>query len=181
MAVRDLCQRASKAMFSLLTKMSKFQLNIDTMLYLFSMVVKPVLLYGCEVWGASSENTLNMVEMVQLKFCKILLKLRKSTPSMMVYGETGLYPLLIDIKVRMICYWLKNSQTPRNKLSRSLMVLGRANSDCDWSKSIQSILNECGMAHVWEDRSRLRYEWIKNKVKLTLKDQFLQNWHGMAA
>jgi hypothetical protein len=33
------------------------------------------------------------------------LNLKSSTPSYMVYGELGRYPIDIDIKVRTISYW----------------------------------------------------------------------------
>ena len=41
-------------------------------------MVKPILLYGCEVWGFSNND---MIEDVHLKFCKLLLHLKSSTPS----------------------------------------------------------------------------------------------------
>jgi hypothetical protein len=46
-------------------------------------MIKPILLYGCEVWGFGKNEVL---ERVHLKFCKILLNLKSSTPNYMVYG-----------------------------------------------------------------------------------------------
>jgi hypothetical protein len=63
-----------------------------------------LLLYGCEIWGFGKND---MIERVHLKFCKLLLRLKVSTPNCMVYGELGRYPLEIDMKVRMISYWYK--------------------------------------------------------------------------
>ena len=37
----------------------------------------------------------------------VLLKLKTSTPSYMIYGELGLFPIEIDVKLRMISYWAK--------------------------------------------------------------------------
>jgi hypothetical protein len=42
------------------------------------------------VWGFSNNDIL---EKIHLKFCKILLNLKTSTPSYMVYGELGRYPI----------------------------------------------------------------------------------------
>jgi hypothetical protein len=64
-------------------------------------MVKPILLYACEVWGYGNNE---MLERVQLKFCKLLLKSKATTHSSMIYGELGRYPMEIDIKVRMISY-----------------------------------------------------------------------------
>jgi hypothetical protein len=56
-------------------------------------MVKPILLYGCEVWGFSNND---IIEKVHLKFCQLLLHLNSSTPSYMIYGELGRYLLEIE-------------------------------------------------------------------------------------
>ena len=47
------------------------------------------MLYGCELWGYSN---IDVLERLHLRFCKILLKVKKSTPNAMVYGELGRHP-----------------------------------------------------------------------------------------
>jgi hypothetical protein len=59
----------------------------------------------------------DIIERVHLKFCKLLLRLKVSTPNFMVYRELGRYPLEIDITVRMISYWCKLIQGKQSKLS----------------------------------------------------------------
>ena len=63
-------------------------LDIDrpTQLKLFDSVVVPILLYGCEVCGFSN---VNLIEKLHLRFCKIILNVKKSAPSNMVYSELG--------------------------------------------------------------------------------------------
>lgn len=73
-------------MFSILTQIKKLCLSIDIQLQLFDSMVKPILLYGSEVWG--SENN-SIIFQFQLKFYKYILKLKMSTPSVMVLGELG--------------------------------------------------------------------------------------------
>ena len=53
-AKQDLYDRANRAMFALLRKVKKLFLPIDIQLQLFDVLVAPVLLYGCEVWGHKS-------------------------------------------------------------------------------------------------------------------------------
>ena len=60
-------------------------------------MVKPILLYDCEIWGFRNNDVL---EKVHLKFCKTILNLKTSTPNYMIYGELGRYPVEIDIKIR---------------------------------------------------------------------------------
>ena len=53
-AKHELYDRANRAMFALLRKVKNFFLPIDIQLQLFDVLVAPVLLYGCEVWGHES-------------------------------------------------------------------------------------------------------------------------------
>jgi hypothetical protein len=56
-------------------------------------VVRPILLYGCELWGLSN---CDIVERVYLKYCKLLLNFKSSTPNCKVL------PLYQIIQVDMI-------------------------------------------------------------------------------
>ena len=49
-------------------------------------MVKPILLYGCEIWGFGNNDVLKKVH---LKFCKMILNLKTSTPNYMIYDELG--------------------------------------------------------------------------------------------
>ena len=91
-------------MYEVLRKGRIHNVSIKCQLDLFNKIVRPILLYGCEIWGFGKND---MIERVHLKFCKLLLRLKVSTPKCMVYGELGRYPLEIDMKVRMISYWYK--------------------------------------------------------------------------
>jgi hypothetical protein len=73
-------------MYEVLKMGRLYKLSVKIQLDLFDKMIKPVLLYGCEVWGFGKNEVL---ERVHLKFCKILLNLKSSTPNYMVYGELG--------------------------------------------------------------------------------------------
>ena len=72
------------------------QVPIDLQIELFNKLVKPVLLYGCEVWGFGN---IEIIERVQLKFLKYVSNLKKCTPNHIVYGEVGIYPLKLIYKL----------------------------------------------------------------------------------
>ena len=55
-AKKYLIKRASKSMFAVFKKSRLFNLSIDSQLDLFDKIVKPILIYGCEIWGFSNLN-----------------------------------------------------------------------------------------------------------------------------
>jgi hypothetical protein len=95
-------------MYEVIKKGRKHNLSISCQLDLFDILVKPILVYGCVIWGSGNNDIL---EKVHLKFCKIILHLKATTPTCMIYGELGRYPLDIDIKLRHILlmkYWFNH-------------------------------------------------------------------------
>ena len=87
-------------MFSLLRKIICLNLLFDVQIDLFNKIVKPVLVYGCEIWGFGN---LDILERVRLRFYKYF-TLKTSTPSVMIYGELGILPLWIDIQSRKLSF-----------------------------------------------------------------------------
>ena len=123
-------------------------LPLDVMFQLFDSMVMPILLFSCEVYGIES---LDIIERVHLKFCKHILRLKKSTPNYMVYGESGRFPLSVEIKVRLISYWCKLVTGQCSKLSSkcygSLLHLHRSNIvHSPWIAYVEQVLNESGLA-----------------------------------
>jgi hypothetical protein len=49
----DLHNRGLKASFKLKKSFSELKPNVKTLLHIFDLTVKPILLYGSEVWGAT--------------------------------------------------------------------------------------------------------------------------------
>ena len=90
------------------------------MLKLFNVIVKPVVLYGAKVWG--SENC-DILERLQLRCFKYVLSVNKFTSSMMVYGEQGVFPLDVDIKIRMLTYWARLCLGDKHNISNTIYSL----------------------------------------------------------
>ena len=103
-AKEHIADQANKAMFSLLKKIRTFDLPLDLQLELFDKMIKPILLYGAEIWGFGN---CDVIERIHLKFLNYILKLTKSTPSHMIYGELGILPITLEIRHRVLTYWCK--------------------------------------------------------------------------
>ena len=65
LAKKKITEKGIKAMYEVLKLGRTHNLSITCQLDLFNTMVKPVLLYGCEIWGYGN---CQIIEQVQLKF-----------------------------------------------------------------------------------------------------------------
>ena len=116
----NLFQRAMKASFKLEKKLSSCNPSVNTMLHLFDHTIKPIALYGCEIWGMfntkssackrSNEYIFNNIflddhaDRLHLKFLKHILGVHRKTTNIGVLSEMGRYPIYISIVISMIKY-----------------------------------------------------------------------------
>ena len=101
---------------------------------------------------------------------------------MMVYGELGVVPLDVDIKLRMLTYWARLCLGDKHKISNTIYSLLYSLDEknifkSEWIKTVKTTLNYCGFSGFWVNQT-LPYsiEAFKQLVKLRLKDQFIQKW-----
>ena len=180
-AKQSIAGKATVAFYEVLKMGRKHGLSVKIQLDLFDKMVKPILLYGCEVWGFSNND---IIEKVHLKFCKLLLHLKSSTPSYMIYGELGRYPLEIYIKSRIISFWAKLLSGKELKLSKIMYNLCYCMSiknveHFTWLDNVKKILNECGFAYIWNTQTFVDPNWLRLTIIRNLQDQFEQYWHSL--
>ena len=75
------------------------------------------MLYGCEIWGFGN---IDIIERVNLKFCKLILNLKKSTPNFVIYGELGIYPMSVYIEHDYL--WSKMVNGKDSKIANILYI-----------------------------------------------------------
>ena len=178
-AKKYIVEQANKAIFSLLQKIRNLSLPLDIQIDLFNKTIKPILLYGCEVWGIGN---LDIIERVQLKFYKNILNLKKSTPSFMIYGELGVTPLPIDIKTRILSYWAKLIEGKENDIlsSNVYFIMYEMHKNrlikSSWIDTVKTTLNSLGFSGFWNNQSFLNANWLKKATNQRLKDIFIQDW-----
>ena len=103
-------KKAPKIVFTI----KRFLSNIDPSAVearnkLFDALVKPALLYGCEIRGPEllsykTHFDKRRIEQVHIKFCKQTLNVPWYTENTACREELGRYPLSIDIKASLLCY-----------------------------------------------------------------------------
>ena len=93
-------------------------LTVDLQLYLFDHVILPIALYGCEIWGFENSQ---IIENLHNDFLRQIINLRKTTSIYMLHAELGGgHPIQINIKSRMIGFWLSIVDGKESKLSKLL-------------------------------------------------------------
>ena len=149
-SMEDVATRAKKSTTEILRTLHKIGCNSpDIFFKLFDTQVVPTLLYASEVWGYKQYD---QIERVHLFACKRFLHVLNKTPTDVVYGELGRFPLWITAVKRCIKYWCKLLKQPDNMYSRKAynMLLQLHNKgSTTWVTHVHSLLNENGFQQVW--------------------------------
>lgn len=180
-AKKHISEQANKAVFALLKNIKRLSLPYDIQIDLFEKTIKPILLYGCEIWGIGNND---IIERVQLNYFKQIFGLKKSTPSYMLYGEIGIMPLEVDIKSRVISFWSKLIKGDQAfKLSAMmyniiLSVADKHKSKILWIEYVKTLLCSLGFSGIWYSQDFINRTWLIKATGMKIKDLFLQNWRG---
>ena len=173
-------QQARKAAFAIFRRSREINLSPSCELHILNSIVKPILLYGCEVYCI--EN-ISLVETFYLQCLKRILRVKKSTPSYMVYGETGCQPLSIDIAVRSLSFYLKTKNERLNSLPNTLLrslyqIYDNTRQSSPYLHQIKTSLNNLGCPYLFYQQipDRTSVAQIKSHLKRVAEDNFLQVW-----
>ena len=170
--------KAQKALFSLLQSARRKNFPIDVLLDLYQKMVIPVLLYGCEIWG---HEKLDIIEKLHIKSLKYILHLNRSTMSSQVYGESGIFPILLDVKVRMIRFWADLVKPSSPKLASKVYnifhdLYSAGEFMSPWITQIKQTLIESGLECVWETRRFTNKNSLCSIIRKELKTKMATEW-----
>jgi hypothetical protein len=167
--------------------------NVTTCMHLFNHMIKPVLLYGSEIWtatlfGARNHSLLKLdnieklytsqktlIEKLQRNYCKTILGVPKNTDNLAPYGELGIHPLYIDAIINMMKYWQHLEKCNENpilrdsyKCTQELHSKGH-NTWLSFAMKIKNIIH-CTQQTNPLDATKIRL--LKNK----LRDHYAKHW-----
>jgi hypothetical protein len=122
------------------------------------MLIKPIILYGAEVWGThffkflNNQNILkiillvvkNVLEKLHSKVCKYILQLHKRAENYAVRCELGRYPLMVDVICRMLKYYVNIRDREDSSSVKFALMLQQRNNGL-WYKCITYIVEYNGM------------------------------------
>ena len=176
-AKRSLASQARRSIISMIKLQSSVgYFNYTEIFKLFDTMIKPVLIYGSEIWGFEISD---IIENVQDNFCKRFLKLPQNTFHEIARGECGRYPLYVDYYCRCIRYWIKLTRMssvryPNKcyKMLRNLDESGRIT----WASKVRELLFRNGFGYVWLAEDVGDHNLFMKTFKQRLIDCSKQDW-----
>ena len=135
-----------------------------------------VLSYAGEVWGFYKTD---LIERIHLEYLKYVLKIKKSTPNMMVYSELGRSPLYIKFYLQILKYLVKLLNTEncilQNVYKDMLYRIDHDNCNSNmWLLCVRNLLSSLGLGDVWLCHNVTNDKLFLSVCKTRLTDCFLQ-------
>ena len=147
--------KATKAYFSIRQSLDMLHgILVQTYLKIFNSVIIPIIIYRSEVWGAYIKcknisdpihifnNNKHVTEKLHNKFCKFLLRVKKSTSVVACLAELGQYPIITNIMNKMLSYYTNIAHNDECTLARKALILLEKDSSssgkANWASVIKS-------------------------------------------
>ena len=147
-------------------------------------MVKPILLYGCQVWGNDYINYeskdihhLDRIpfEEVQNKYCKLLLCVGRFTSNMAARAELGRHPLMLSVAALQIKFWNQILKSPGKLIYNAYQedIRNDSRGVKNWITGVKIVLERCGLTHFWQNQtipsnfniSKCVYNILKHKYE----------------
>ena len=128
-----------------------------------------------------------IIERVHLFAIKRFLNVSTRTPSALVYGETGRYPLYVNTYTTCIKYWLNLVRMPDNRLpSKSYKMFYdlHCKNKNNWGGGggyVCFTLYRYGFGFVWENQGVCNTKRFLCEFRQRLTDCCLQDWYSAMA
>ena len=174
-SIKKLSNKTLKVIFMIRRRFQTEAINAKLFLKLFDTCVKPILLYGSELWSVFNVNICRnctdaskfslerqydnfLPEKVHTRFCKFILGVNKYRSNFASKADLGRYPLLIFALLQSVKYWLYLNENPFEKCNRYFYLAqihldGSAAST--FNHHISSLLKYFGFDHVWDKNNNI--------------------------
>ena len=165
--------QSRKAMFSIKKRLKSVgPLPPRILIHLFENLVRPILLYGSDVWGVNvSENM--PIDKLFFYYMRCVLHVKSTTSNVIVIGECGQLPPSIHCHINVLCYFNRLRHLPDSKIVKQVFdELDR--------------LHACGVktwvTKAYELAERYECDIVSNNpnfnkyCKLTISNHYKENW-----
>lgn len=144
---------------------------------LFDSLVKPAILYGCEIWGPEllqykTPFDKSAIEQFHLKFCKIILGLPWYTSNVASRAELGRFPLISEIQCNIYSYYLRLKYNIGNDLLKHAFNYAMSNAT-DFQKVYSSLVSNTSNHNI---PSKHEIKSKRKKMLKSLHDNYQTDW-----
>ena len=119
---------------------------------------------------------------MHLNFCKRILGLNRYTSNAACRSEIGNYPLLIDIKMSLVNYWLRIQELPDDNLTKQAYFEQKKTNCADtWSSTVNRIPGQESrftVTHPTTVFSKSQFYKVKSTVRSNLEQNYLELWRS---
>ena len=141
-------------------------------------MVMPVLSYGCEIWGF---YPVKAIEQVHKDFCKSIFKVKRSTMNEIMYGEQGRIPLIVQIYIRIVKYWLNFLNIKQTRLTKVLYnvqfnALTNNYTKVNWLSKVRNLLCSYCFGEAWYNQAVGDVNLFLVLFKQSAVDLYLHDW-----
>ena len=171
-----LIAKAKRSCFEITKSLNKInctEMKIFTKL--FDSKVQPILSYASELWGMQN---LQSIEQVHTSFLKRFLGVSQHSSNNILYGETGRYPISINLKIKCLKYWFRLLSLPQQRYVRQAYDWLEKQADKgekNWVFDIREMLCTNGFGYVWMFKQVGSIKEFCTMFKMRLYDIFIQN------
>ena len=194
-AIESLCNKSQKAIFTIIKSNYRI-ISLKSLLKIFDCVIKPILLYGAEVYGCGLvkldklylktndtkvfEN--NKLEKVCNKFYRFILGVHSKASNIGIKGELGRYPVLIDSIASNIRYWNKIvTERDKNSIVYNCYLY---NFEVDqsggnsWVTPIRTLHEKLNLNSLWENHGTIQIKRVVDYIKQQLHHLYEFTWNN---
>jgi len=143
---------------------------------LFDCYVSPILSYASEVWGFHNGPD---IEKLHLQCCKRILNVKRSTPSVTVYGVLGRFNMKILRPERILKYWLNMLDRRDSIVYKVYNIIMRIDgnrnnsySNMNWAFNVKRLLSNLGFNIYWQSQDHFILKFCE--LKQRVRDQYYQ-------
>lgn len=173
--------KAKKALFKLQGLLMQCNFKPSLCLRLFDQLIKPICLYGSEIWGLDKIKCNNASkfyksiesftsEKTNMSFSKFVLGVHKKAQNTAVHGELARFPLGIDIMANIVAYGKRFEDSKTNSLLKEAYALS-ANQNKSWVNKFQ-----CVGRFIQETTNINPFKSSRKKIIDILKQHYKHFW-----
>lgn len=151
-------------------------------MYLMRALVKPVMMYGVEIWGVGE---IEKIEKMQARYCKYVLGVAKNTPGYIWRSELGERGIKGDIRER-VCRYVRDvlnmneERWPKVCMKEECRGIMNGNPS-KWGKRMKEMCDEIGVSEViewiWrEETGEKVYERMRKGVDEWKEKERREDW-----